>query len=109
MSEAMTIEAGTTLRRTDRGVRGDLPEETVLLDVDAGTAVRLNSTGAWIWEQLEQPRRVGELAGGLAQRFEIDEGRALGDVIAFAREMARRELLAADGAGPSEAGRREPE
>ena len=95
MSEAMTIEAETTLRRTERAVPGDLPEETVLRDVDAGTAVRLNSTGAWIWEQLEQPRQVSELASGLAQRFEIDEGRALGDVVAFAREMARRELLAA--------------
>jgi Coenzyme PQQ synthesis protein D (PqqD) len=93
--EGMTIKAETTLQRTDRAVHGDLPEETVLLDVDAGTAVRLNSTGAWIWEQLGQPRRVGELASGLARRFEIDEGRALDDVIAFAREMARRELLAA--------------
>jgi hypothetical protein len=91
----MQIEAGTTLQRTDRAVRGDLPEETVLLDVDAGSAVRLNSTGAWIWDQLEQPRRVGELASGLAERFEIDDVRALGDVVAFAREMERRELLAA--------------
>lgn len=95
MSEATTITAGTTLQRTDRAVHGDLPEETVLLDVDAGTAVRLNSTGAWIWEQLEQPRQVSDLASGLAARFEIDEARALGDVVAFAREMARRELLAA--------------
>ncbi|HEU4736795.1 MAG TPA: PqqD family protein [Solirubrobacterales bacterium] len=95
MNGATTIEAETTLSRTDRAVHGDLPEETVLLDVDAGTAVRLNSTGAWIWEQLEQPRQVSELARGLAERFEIDEGRALGDVVAFAREMARRELLAA--------------
>ena len=93
--EGTTIEAATTLQRTDRAVRDDLPEETVLLDVDGGTALRLNSTGAWIWEQLEQPRQVGELASGLAQRFEIDEARALGDVVAFAREMARRELLAA--------------
>lgn len=92
--EGMTITAETTLQRTERAVHGDLPEETVLLDVDAGTAVRLNSTGAWIWEQLQQPRQVDELAGGLAQRFEIDEDRALDDVIAFAREMARRELLA---------------
>jgi hypothetical protein len=91
----MQIEAGTMLQRTDRAVRGDLPEETVLLDVDAGSAVRLNSTGAWIWDQLEQPRRVGELASGLAERFEIDDARALGDVVAFAREMERRELLAA--------------
>jgi hypothetical protein len=93
--EGTPITAETTLQRTDRAVHGDLPEETVLLDVDAGTAVRLNTTGAWIWEQLEQPRRVGDLADGLAQRFEIDGGRALDDVIAFAREMARRELLAA--------------
>lgn len=90
-----TIEAGTTLRRTERAVHGDLPEETVLLDVDAGTAVRLNPAGAWIWEQLQEPRRVDELARGLAARFEIDPGRALGDVVAFAREMQRRELLAA--------------
>lgn len=89
------IEAETTLRRTERAVPGEQPEETVLLDADAGTAVRLNSAGAWIWEQLEQPRQVGELASGLAERFEIDEARALGDVVAFAREMARRELLAA--------------
>jgi len=89
------IGATTTLRRTERAVHGELPEETVLLDVDSGTAVRLNATGAWLWEQLEQPRRAADLAAGLAERFEIDETRALGDVIAFTREMTRRELLAA--------------
>ena len=95
MKSSMQIEAETTLRRTDRVVYGDVPGETVLLDVDADIALRLNSTGAWIWEQLEQPQPVAQLARGLAGRFEIDEGRALDDVIAFAREMTRRELLAA--------------
>jgi len=90
----MTIGAETTLKRTERAVHGDLPEESVLLDVDAGIAVRLNPTGAWIWEQLEEPCSVAELARGLAGRFEIDEGRAVDDVVAFAREMLRRELLA---------------
>ena len=89
------IGAETTLRRTERAVQGDLPEETVLLDVDSGIAVRLNATGAWIWGQLEEPRNVAELARGLAGRFEIGEPRALDDVIAFAREMVRRDLLAA--------------
>jgi hypothetical protein len=93
--EGIEIGAETALRRTERAVYGELPEETVLLDVEGGTAVRLNATGAWIWEQLEQPCSVGELASGLAERFEIDEERALGDVVAFAREMMRRELLAA--------------
>ena len=89
------IGAETTLRRTERAVHGDLPEETVLLDVDSGIAVRLNATGAWIWGQLAEPHSVSELARGLGERFEIAETRALEDVVAFAREMVRRELLAA--------------
>jgi hypothetical protein len=93
--KSMQIEAETTLRRTERAVYGDVPGETVLLDLDADIALRLNSTGAWIWEQLEQPQSVAQLARGLAERFEIDEGRALDDVVAFAREMTRRDLLSA--------------
>ena len=93
--DAAEIGAGTTLRRSERAVHGELPEETVLLDLDSGSALRLNATGAWIWERLEEPRSVEELARGLAERFAIDEPRALGDVVAFAREMTRRELLAA--------------
>jgi hypothetical protein len=92
--EGTKIEVKTTLRRTERAVHGDLPEETVLLDVDAGIAVRLNAAGAWIWEQLERPQPVSELARGMAEHFEIDEARAVEDVVAFAREMTRRELLA---------------
>jgi hypothetical protein len=98
---AAQIGAETTLRRTERAVHGDLPEETVLLDVDSGIAVRLNATGAWIWGQLEEPRKVAELAWGLGERFEIAGGRALDDVVAFAREMVRRDLLTTGGAGPS--------
>jgi hypothetical protein len=89
------IGAETTLRRAERAVHGELPEETVLLDVEDGVAVRLNASGAWLWQRLEEPARVDELAKGLAQRFEIDEGRALDDTVAFAREMSRRGLLEA--------------
>ncbi len=92
--EGVEIGATTTLRRTDRAVHGELPEETVLLDVEGEVAVRLNATGAWIWEQLARPQRIDELAGGLALRFSIDQTTALDDVIAFAREMVRRDLLA---------------
>ena len=93
--DATEIGVGTTLRRAERAVHGELPEETVLLDLDSGIALRLNATGAWLWERLEEPRRVEELARGLADRFAIEEPRALTDVLAFAREMTRRELLVA--------------
>jgi hypothetical protein len=90
------IEPRTLLRRSDRAVHGDLPEETVLLDVEDGVAVRLNPSGAYLWERLEEPATVEELARGMAGRFEIDEAQALGDVVAFVREMLRRGLLEAE-------------
>jgi Coenzyme PQQ synthesis protein D (PqqD) len=86
----------TTLKRAERAVHGELPEETVLLDVEDGVAVRLNPSGAFLWGELEQPATVRDLARGLAERFEIGEERALGDTVAFAREMVRRALLEAD-------------
>lgn len=91
------IDAKTSLRRTERAVHGELPEETVLLDVDKGAAVRLNATGAWCWRRLAEPRRVGDLADGLAQEFGVESARALEDVREFASELLDRGLLEADG------------
>jgi coenzyme PQQ synthesis protein D (PqqD) len=91
--EERPIESSTLLRRTARAVHGDLPEETVVLDVEDGIAVRLNASGAWLWDRLERPATVDELAAGLAAEFDIDPERAEGDVVAFAREMQRRRLV----------------
>ncbi len=91
--EGAQIGGETTLRRAGRAVHGDLPEETVVLDVEDGVAVRLNSSGAWVWGELDEPATVADLARGMSEKFGIDEERALGDVVAFAREMTRRGLL----------------
>ena len=91
----MQIKTVTTLRRSERAADSDASEAGELHDADSGVTLRLNSTGAWIWAQLQQPRTVRELADGLAQHFEIDPSRAHDDVVAFAREMTWRGLLAA--------------
>jgi hypothetical protein len=96
--ESPQIDARTVLRRAGRAVHGALPEETVLLDTEEDVAVRLNATGAWLWERLAEPEDVQTLAHGLAERFEIDAARALDDTAAFAREMIRRGLLESEAA-----------
>lgn len=90
---ASPIEPETTLRRADRAVHGELPEETVLLDLEDKVAVRLNRTGAWLWDRLEQPRTVTELAEGLAAEFGIGREQALADVGSWAEDLSRRSLL----------------
>ena len=60
------------IARAPAAIEGDLPEETVLLRVDSGAAVRLNRTGAWLWAQLEEPLTVGQLGERLADRHGIE-------------------------------------
>jgi Coenzyme PQQ synthesis protein D (PqqD) len=89
------IDPGTVLHRAARAVHGDLPEESVLLDVEGNVAYRLNATGTAIWEQLEQPAELSALATALAARYSIPAEQALADARGFAAEMLSRGLLEA--------------
>ena len=86
----------TAVSRHPNAVVGALPAETILLRVDTGTTLRLNTTGAWIWEQLSGPRDLGELTARLATHYSIDEGTAADDVRRFVSDLARREFLLLD-------------
>lgn len=81
------------IARAPAAIEGDLPEETVLLRMDSGAAVRVNRTGAWLWEQLAEPLTVGQLGESLADRHGIEADRALGDVRTFAADLADRGFL----------------
>lgn len=68
-------------------------DETVVLDPEADVYVRLNSSGGWMWEQLEQPRSVDGLARELAARYGLEEHRAKADVTAFVDGLLERRLV----------------
>jgi Coenzyme PQQ synthesis protein D (PqqD) len=91
--ETPALAEDTVIARAAAAVEGDLPEETVLLRVDSGAAVRVNRTGAWLWAELAEPLTVGGLAQRLAERHGIESDRALADVRAFAADLAGRGFL----------------
>ena len=56
-----------------------LQSETVLFNPNNNKFCVLNKSAALIWETLDQPRTVGELASELCTRFEVGEDLALQD------------------------------
>jgi hypothetical protein len=83
----------TRLGAPEGVILGELPDETVLLSVSTGTAVRINGTGAWIWSRLEHAPTVGDLADGLAEQHGIERERALADVRSFLEGLVSRDFL----------------
>ena len=56
---------------------------------DMNSMYTLNETGAFIWEQIDGKRTVGEIIDELVKEFDVDYDTASGDVLAFVDEMKK--------------------
>lgn len=83
----------TRLARSSEAAFQHLRDETVVVLPRTRTLHVLNPTGRLLWEALETPRTPADLAGLLAEAYEVDYGRAEADVLAWAAELKRQRVL----------------
>jgi methyltransferase-like protein len=55
---------------------------------DMNSVYTLNDTGAFIWEQIDGKKTVGEIIDALTSEYEIDKETAIKDVLEFVSEMS---------------------
>jgi hypothetical protein len=86
---------GTTsrIRRVPWAVTETVAGETVLLDPVGDRYLRLNGTGAALWELLAEPRAPDELSRALSARHALDADVAARDVGAFLDALRSRQLV----------------
>lgn len=87
------VSPETRLKRAPEAAFQRLGEETVIVLSLTRTLHVLNATGSFLWEALDRPRPLSELAELLAGAFEVDRERALSDVLAWAAELKRQRAL----------------
>lgn len=58
--------------------------------------IKLNETGAFLWELLRTERTPEELTAALLEEYDIGEETAAADVGAFLKKLEEAELLACD-------------
>ena len=86
---------GTTsrIRRVPWAVTETVAGETVLLDPVGDRYLKLNATGAALWDLLAEPRAPEELSSALADRHALDAEIAARDVGAFLDALRARKLV----------------
>jgi hypothetical protein len=87
------ISSRTLVSRKDRALTERVLGDLVVLDPATDRYVRLNPTAAALWEAMEEPTPMSELARIVADRFHVENERALADATAFVQELAERELV----------------
>ena len=84
---------GAQIRRVPWAVTETVAGETILLDPVGDRYLRLNASGAALWELLAQPRAPSDLARTLAERHGLDDEVATRDAQAFLAALRDRGLV----------------
>ena len=94
MSEKMSRERlkTETLVRSQSVVARVVAGETLIVPIrakvgDLASIYSFNGTGTLIWQLLESPRTVAQLATAVAESYQVDPAQAEQDVTSFVSEM----------------------
>jgi hypothetical protein len=86
-------------QRNARVESAPMTDETLLYEPKSVKFCALNSTGAYIWERLEMPRSVPELADDLSTAYRLeDRSQVEQQLQSFLDEFVRLSFVAADAA-----------
>ncbi|MBW4890007.1 PqqD family peptide modification chaperone [Mucilaginibacter sp. HMF5004] len=88
------ITLDTTIQRnTDNLLTSEVGDELVMMDMDGGNYISLNKTGRVIWEQIEQPVKVGDMVNRLTTRFDIDKETCAADTLEYLENMLAQKVI----------------
>lgn len=89
-----TIADDATVVRRSRVVANDLnDDETVMLDVDAGTYFGVAGVARTIWDGLAEPTTPRSLVASLMSEYDVSETTCRAEVAAFLAQLAGAGLI----------------
>jgi hypothetical protein len=91
MSAAITLDSIVSVAPGQLASR--VGSEVVILGLDRGAYYGLNPSGAWLWEKLQTPTRVGVLHTALLEKYEVDPEIARQDLIRLLEGLYAAELI----------------
>lgn len=80
---SVAISDDTVVARTDGLMSAQVGDEVVMLHIERSAYYDVDAIGAAIWQRLERPARVGDLADWLINRYEVDRETCLRDLAVF--------------------------
>jgi len=93
MADRQGIATGSRCRHAPKVAWRDVGGEVLIIHPGQSTMVPLDRVGSRIWTLLDGSRDAAAVAAGVCEAFEVEEGRALKDVLAFLGEMEKEGLI----------------
>ena len=87
------LTESTVVVTADHQTSVEVDGESVILDLEEGIYYGLNSTGAQIWEQVQEPTSVEDVAAAITAEYDVDPEQCLEDVIGLLQDLEENGLV----------------
>jgi coenzyme PQQ synthesis protein D (PqqD) len=92
-SGSPSITRRTRVVASRNQLSAQLSGEAVILGLRDSVYYGLAGAGARIWELVQQPYVIGDVAATVSREFDVDEPRATVDLLALANDLLARGLI----------------
>ena len=87
------IEPRTVIKRTANQVSCSLNGEVAILNLGSARYFGVDSVGAYIWHELQEPRSVAALCKAVIENFDVPEAICESDVVKFVIALREAKLV----------------
>lgn len=91
MADTFTME--TTVVASGKQISSNLAGEEVILQLESGVYYGLEGVGAFIWEQVKEPKTIGQLCAAVSAEFDVEAAQCQHDTLAFLSNLLDAQLL----------------
>ena len=74
----------------------DLGGEAAILDMKSGIYYGLDAIGAQIWNLIQEPKTVDEVAAAILEEYDVETDRCQQDIVALLQDLAAHGLVEID-------------
>jgi len=89
----MEFAESSVVKAVDHQTATEVDGENVILDLEEGVYYGLNPVGARIWEQIQEPARIGEVATAIAEEYDVSYEQCFDDVVSLLRDLEKENLI----------------
>jgi len=89
----MKLTKQTIIQRNNDILASDIDGEKVMMSIQQGEYYGLGKTGSFIWDNIEQPITIKDLADLITEKYEVSKAQCLNDIMPFLNDLAEKKLI----------------
>lgn len=89
----MELSGSTIIKVSKDYVYCNVEDEMVLLGLEDGIYYGLNPVGAFIWEQIKEPKTIDEVRDAVLAEYDVEKGECERDLFELLRELVEKGIV----------------